>query len=68
MEIKEKYGVPIEGDLLITAVGTLGNVWKVDNRRFYYKDGNLIRISDLQGESITSPLIFLIVREKETFR
>ena len=51
MEIKEKYGVPIEGDLLITAVGTLGNVWKVDNRRFYYKDGNLIRISDLQGES-----------------
>ena len=47
-EIKEKYGIPAKGDLLITAVGTLGNLWKVDNRRFYYKDGNLIRISGLK--------------------
>lgn len=51
LEIKEKYGVPVEGDLLITAVGTLGNVWKVDNSTFYYKDGNLIRLSDLHGDS-----------------
>lgn len=50
-EIKEKYGVPIEGDLLITAVGTLGNIWKVDDRRFYYKDGNLIRLSNLKIEA-----------------
>jgi len=48
---KEKYGVPIEGDLLITAVGTLGNIWKVDDRRFYYKDGNLIRLSNLKIEA-----------------
>lgn len=50
-QIKEKYGVPKENDLLITAVGTLGNIWKVDNRKFYYKDGNLIRISDLEAET-----------------
>ena len=50
-EIKQKYGVPSEGDLLITAVGTLGNIWKVDNRQFYYKDGNLIRLSNLKLEA-----------------
>lgn len=47
-EIKEKYGVPTQGDLLITAVGTLGNIWKVDERKFYYKDGNLIRLGNLK--------------------
>ncbi len=47
-KIRQKYGVPEEGDLLITAVGTLGNIWKVDDRRFYYKDGNLIRLSNLK--------------------
>ncbi|MFW7387025.1 restriction endonuclease subunit S [Vagococcus fluvialis] len=46
-EIKEKYGVPSEGDLLVTAVGTLGNLWQVDSRSFYYKDGNLIQISKM---------------------
>ena len=50
-EIKEKYGVPSEGDILVTAVGTLGNLWKVDSRRFYYKDGNLIQISKIQVNS-----------------
>ncbi|EOB3361152.1 TPA: restriction endonuclease subunit S [Enterococcus faecium] len=50
-EIKEKYGVPSEGDILVTAVGTLGNLWKVDSRRFYYKDGNLIQISKMQVNS-----------------
>ena len=44
-EIKNQYGVPKPGDLLITAVGTIGNIWKVDNTSFYYKDGNLIHIN-----------------------
>ncbi|MGF7427454.1 restriction endonuclease subunit S [Lactiplantibacillus argentoratensis] len=46
--IMQKYGVPKAGDILVTAVGTLGNVWKVDNREFYYKDGNLILISKIK--------------------
>ncbi|MGO2962931.1 MAG: restriction endonuclease subunit S [Carnobacterium maltaromaticum] len=50
-EIKEKYGVPKINDLLVTAVGTLGNIWMVDNREFYYKDGNLIQISQLNADS-----------------
>lgn len=48
-EIKGKYGVPQENDLLVTAVGTIGNIWKVDKRKFYYKDGNLIQISKLKS-------------------
>lgn len=35
----------MKNDLLVTAVGALGNIWIVDNREFYYKDGNLIQIS-----------------------
>ena len=44
-EIKEKYGVPKSGDILITAVGTIGETWIVDNDSpFYYKDGNVLQI------------------------
>lgn len=44
-EIKEQYGVPKEGDLLISAVGTIGVIWIVDGKNdFYFKDGNLIRV------------------------
>ena len=44
-EIKEKYGVPQKGDLLMTAVGTIGKFWTVNSDApFYYKDGNLMYI------------------------
>lgn len=43
-DIKINYGVPIVGDLLLTSVGTIGNVWIVDNREFYFKDGNITQI------------------------
>jgi len=42
-EFKDKYGVPQKDDLLITAVGTLGNILRIKNdNKFYFKDGNLI--------------------------
>lgn len=46
-EIKEKYGVPKVGDILIAAIGaTIGYSWIVDTASpFYYKDGNLIVLS-----------------------
>ncbi|MGV2910959.1 restriction endonuclease subunit S, partial [Bacillus safensis] len=43
-EIKEKFGVPKVGDLLLTSVGTIGNTWMCDGREFYYKDGNITQI------------------------
>jgi type I restriction enzyme S subunit len=41
-DIKSKYGVPLEGDILLTSVGTLGNPYVVEKDfKFYFKDGNL---------------------------
>ncbi len=41
-DIKNKYGVPMKGDILITAVGTIGNSYLVKDEEFYFKDGNII--------------------------
>lgn len=38
---KVKFGVPQEGDVLLTSVGTLGIPYVVKNETFYFKDGNL---------------------------
>jgi type I restriction enzyme S subunit len=41
-EIERKFGAPMQGDLLLTSVGTLGSVYVVKvGDRFYFKDGNL---------------------------
>ncbi|MCQ2375266.1 MAG: restriction endonuclease subunit S [Salinivirgaceae bacterium] len=49
IEIKNKYGVPQKGDILMTAVGTIGNLVVLDtDREFYFKDGNLIRFSSFK--------------------
>lgn len=42
--LAEEYGVPQTGDILITSVGTIGNTWICDGRKFYYKDGNITQI------------------------
>ena len=45
-EIRSEYGAPQKGDLLISAVGTIGVIWIVDGKNdFYFKDGNLLRVS-----------------------
>lgn len=44
--LKSKYGIPICGDILITAVGTIGNSYLVQNEEFYFKDGNIIWLKD----------------------
>lgn len=49
-EIEVKYGVPKENDILMTAVGTLGVVWLVDKHKFYFKDGNLLWISNYDSK------------------
>ena len=50
--LKQKYGVPQENDILITAVGTLGNSFVVkENKPFYFKDGNLIWLKNINIDS-----------------
>ena len=42
-ELKKASGIPLKDDLLITSVGTIGKIWKVNYEKdFYFKDGNLI--------------------------
>ena len=42
-ELKSRYGAPKPGEILITAVGTLGNALLIKSEEpFYFKDGNLI--------------------------
>ena len=49
-EIKSKYDIPKEGDLLLTSVGTIGNPYLVKkNEEFYFKDGNLTWFRNFKG-------------------
>ena len=40
-ELKDKFGAPQKGDILLTSVGTLGVPYLVQDEQFYFKDGNL---------------------------
>ena len=45
-DLADRFGSVKKGDLLITSVGTIGNTWVSDGRKFYYKDGNITQIID----------------------
>ena len=47
-EIEQKFGAPHIGDILMTAVGTIGVVYLVNEEGFYFKDGNLLWIKDIK--------------------
>ena len=59
-EIKKKYGVPCEGDLLITGVGTLGIPYVVGKEVFYFKDGNLIWLKKFSQE-VNSKFVYYYI-------
>ncbi len=62
-EIKKKYGVPKNNEILITAVGTLGNAYLINlNYQFYFKDGNLIWFKEITENPHF--MIFLFDKEK----
>lgn len=48
-DLRKKYGIPSKGDILITAVGTIGNSYLVQNEEFYFKDGNIIWLKDFSN-------------------
>lgn len=62
--IKTKYGIPKQGDLLLSAVGvTLGIPYIVQNEQFYFKDGNLIWLKDFNTK-INSKYIYYWIDSK----
>lgn len=40
----EASPAPKCGDILLTSIGTIGNIWISDGRKIYYKDGNITQI------------------------
>ncbi|MEL6492742.1 MAG: restriction endonuclease subunit S [Cyanobacteria bacterium J06621_3] len=48
-EIKGKFGVPKIGDILVTAIGTVGEIYVVENKEeFYFKDGNVLWLKNFE--------------------
>lgn len=68
-KIKSSFGVPQIGDILVTAVGTIGRIWVVDtNEPFYFKDGNLVWLRKIKGvhsEYFRYSLFYLIDEYKK---
>jgi len=58
-EISKGYGVPKKGDVLLTSVGSIGGCWIVDNRKFYYKDGNVTQLEI--GDCVDSSYIITFI-------
>ena len=49
-EIKNKFGIPISGDILLSAVGTIGEMYVVQKGdEFYFKDGNIVWLKDFNS-------------------
>nr|VVV03852.1 Type-1 restriction enzyme EcoKI specificity protein [Aliivibrio wodanis] len=46
-ELKGKFGVPIKDEILVTAVGTIGVIYLIEDIEFYFKDGNLLWIREI---------------------
>lgn len=59
LKFKNKFGVPKKDDILMTAVGTLGNVYRIRNDEpFYFKDGNLIWFRNIKEDSSFLEILF----------
>lgn len=58
IEIENRFGAPVEGDILMTSVGTLGVPYRVRKKdKFYFKDGNLTWFKDFK--ILPSSIIYL---------
>ncbi|CAK2375406.1 restriction endonuclease subunit S [Vibrio crassostreae] len=56
--IKDKFGAPEEGHILLTSVGTLGIPYQVQaNDKFYFKDGNLTWFKEF-ADAIDAEFLF----------
>jgi len=61
-EIKNRFGVPQSGDMLLTSVGTLGIPYIVeDDEEFYFKDGNLTWFKNFSNELLNQYLYYWII-------
>lgn len=57
---KNRFGTPEKGDILITAVGTIGDVYMVQNEVFYFKDGNTIWVRKIKDSVLPEYLRMML--------
>ena len=64
-EIKEKFGIPQTGDMLLTSVGTIGIPYIIKKKDcFYFKDGNLTWFRDFR-EGLNSKYLYYWIKSSE---
>jgi len=52
-EITSKFGKPEAGDLMLTAIGTIGEIYIVEDKdEFYFKDGNILWLKNIKGVTV----------------
>ena len=63
---RQKHGAPVEGDILLTSVGTLGIPYLVReiDGKFYFKDGNLTWFTNF-SKNLDSKYLFYFLQSKE---
>jgi type I restriction enzyme S subunit len=49
LNLSSRFGAPESGDILITAVGTIGVCYLVGHERFYFKDGNILWLKNIEA-------------------
>jgi type I restriction enzyme S subunit len=66
-EYSEKYGVPKCGDIMITAIGTIGNSYIVKEAdRFYFKDASVLWLKRVAN--VSSDFINLWLKSPDFFK
>jgi len=65
-EIKEKFGVPRKGDILLSSVGARSGIpyYIKDETEFYFKDGNLLWFKEFDNTIHSQYLFFYLNSEK----
>lgn len=66
-EIKNKFGVPVAGDMLLTSVGTIGIPYIVkETDGFYFKDGNLTWFRNFTNKLCVRYLYYWVTSKEGT--
>jgi type I restriction enzyme S subunit len=61
LDIKDTFGVPASGDILLTSVGTLGVPYLVKEPDiFYFKDGNLTWFRNINSDIVDPKFLFIV--------
>ena len=62
-ELSAKNGAPQKDDILLTAVGTLGISYLVQDEEFYFKDGNIVWLNEFR-DHVTGVFLYCFMQSE----